>query len=148
MMDLQISDWFSVAALLVSLVSLGMSLYATMLDRVNIKAFSTIYTRNEYNPQTWMQIKVVNHGRRTAVLTMFGGDLKDGGWAGTHLGDKGLGLHLAENEFHKLDLTADRVFCVGPENDGEYVNLWFEDSQGRRHCVKHARKHLEEMKKT
>lgn len=147
-MDLQISDWFSVAALLVSLVSLVMSLYTTMLDRVNIKAFSTLYMRHEYNPQTYIQIKVVNHGRRTAVLTMFGGDLKDGGWEGTHLGDKGLGLYLAENEFHKLDLTPDRVFCVGPENDGEYVDLWFEDSQGRRYRVNDARKHLEEMKRT
>jgi hypothetical protein len=147
-MNLQTSDWLSVAALLVSLVSLGMSLFAMLLDRAHLKTASTLYTPHEQNPHTWMQIKVTNHGRRTAVLTMFGGDLKNGGWEATHLGDKGLGLHLAENEFHKIDLTPDRAFCVGPEKDSEYVNLWFEDSQGRRHRVKGARKHLQEMMKT
>jgi hypothetical protein len=147
MMKLQASDWLAVAALLVSIVSLGISLYATLLDRIKIKAFSTLYKPHELNPHTWIEVKVVNHGRRTAVLTMFGGDIKGGGWQGSPLSDRGLGLHLAENEFHKLDLTPEQVFFVGRENDEEYVDLWFEDSQGRRHRVKNARKHLQEMKK-
>ena len=147
MMKLQTSDWLAVVALLLSIVSLGVSLYVTLLDRVKIKAFSTLYKKHELNPHTWIEVKIVNHGRRTAVLTRFGRDIKGGGWEASLLNDKGLGLHLAENEFHKLDLTSDQVFFVGPKNDEEYIDLWFEDSQGRRHRVKNARRHLQEMKK-
>jgi len=60
---------------------------------------------------------------------MFGGDFTGGEWVGTHLGEKGLSLYLAEKEFHKLDLTPEGAFLVGPENDEEYIDLWFEDSR-------------------
>jgi hypothetical protein len=142
MMKLQTSDWFAATALLVSIVSIGISLYATLRDRVKIKAFSNLYTDPHHNPHTWIVVTVVNHGRRTAVLTRFGGDFKGEGWQSTPLGDKGLGLHLAENEYHRIDLTPYGVL-VG----GKYVDLWFEDSLGRRHRVKNARKHLQEMNK-
>ena len=148
MMNLQASDWLSIAALIVSILSLVMSLYVTFLDRVKIRAYSNLYPPHEHNPHAWIEVKAVNHGRRTAILTMFGGDLKGGGWEATRLGEKGLGLRLAENEFYKIDLTPDEVFFAGSENDQEYEDLWFEDSQGRRHRVKHARKHLGQMKKT
>jgi hypothetical protein len=79
---------------------------------------------------------------------MFGGDLEGGGWEGTHLGEKGQGLRLAENEFHKILLSKEDVVCAGPDKDSTYLNLWFEDSLGRRHIVSQSRRHLAEMKKT
>ena len=145
-MNLQISDWFSLVALVVSIISLAVSLYATQLDRFKLKATSTLYLPNEYNDEGHIEVRIVNHGRRVAVMTMFGGDTEVGGYSATHLVAKG--LHLAENEFHKLTLTKPEALCVGPEYETEYVSLWFEDSHGRRHQVKDSRKHLEQLKKT
>lgn len=145
-MNLQISDWFSLFALVVSIVSLAGSLYAIQLDRFKLKATSTLYLPDEYNDKAHIEVRIVNHGRRVAVLTMFGGDSEAGGWYGSHLFNKG--LYLAENEIHKRTLTKDEAECVGPEWVNEYVSLWFEDSHGRRHQVKGSRKHLEQLKKT
>jgi len=144
-MNLQNFDW-SLCVLVVSIVSLGVSLYVTQLDRFKLKATSTLYLPYDYNDKAHIEVRIVNHGRRVAVLTMFGGDTEAGGWNGSHLFNKG--LYLAENEFHKRTLTKDEAECVGPEYETEYVSLWFEDSHGRRHQVKGSRKHLEQLKKT
>ena len=145
-MNLQTSDWFSLVALVVSIVSFVVSLYATQRDRFKLKATSTFYLPDEYNDVGHIEVRIVNHGRRVAVLTMFGGDTESGGWSGQPFPAKG--LYLAENEFHKRTLTKDEAQCVGPDYETEYVSLWFEDSNGRRHQVKDSRKHLEQLKKT
>lgn len=146
LMHLQFSDWLSIAAFVFAVLSFATSFYFSIRDRVKIKAFSIFYAPHEMNPNWWITIKVVNHGRRIAVLTMFGGELKEGGWEATYIGEKGLGIRLAEHEFYELSLKKEQTFSVGPEYDSEYIDLWFEDSLGKRHRVKNAKQNLIKLK--
>ena len=140
--SLQFSDYVSIIALVVALLSFATAFYFGFRDRVNVKAFSTFYKGHEEYGAAHMEVRLVNHGRRVAVITMFGGDLENGGWEGTNLGEKGLGIRLAEHEFHTERLGKEEIFARGPECEDKYVNLWFEDSLGKRHPVKDSKKHL------
>jgi len=144
--SLQSSDYISLVAIVIALLSFAASFYFGYRDRVKVKAFSEIYQSDDGS--AYMEIRIVNHGRRVAVITMFGGNLENGGWQATHIGEKGLGIRLAEREFHKKFLSKGEVVSVSPEGESEYVNLWFEDSLGKRHPVKNAEKHLRLLKES
>ena len=135
----QFSDYVSAIALVVALLSFVASFYFGFRDRVNVKAFSTYY-------EGYCSIKIVNHGRRAAIITMFGGDLENGYWQATHLGEKGLGIRLAEHEFHTENFSERDILAIGPDHESEFINLWFEDSLGKRHLVKDSEEHLQRLK--
>jgi len=105
-------------------------------------ATSKFYPAHPEYDKAHLEIKVVNTGRRIAVLTLFGGDLEDGGWQGEGLGETGKGLHLAEHEFYNVKFYKDDVLAVSPDSESNYVELWFEDSLGRRHKVKNSKKNI------
>jgi hypothetical protein len=95
-----ISGCIAALALIVSLLSFGISLYFGLRDRVHLRAISKLYNLSgEFGP-AYIEVKVVNRGRRPAILTMFGGELDNGGYIGTYLGEKGRGIRLEENEYH------------------------------------------------
>jgi len=146
--SLQLSDYISLVALVIALLSFAASFYFGYRDRVKVKAFSEFYKGHEEYGPAHMNIRIVNHGRRVAVITMFGGNLEDGGWQATHIGDKGLGIRLAEHEFYKEYFRKEDVVSVYPDGESEYINLWFEDSLGKRHPVKNAEKHLRLLKES
>lgn len=74
------SDYFSIAALIVSILSLVGTFYLNLRDRMRVKATSKFYPEHPDYDEAHLAIKVVNRGRRTAILTRFGGDLENGGW--------------------------------------------------------------------
>jgi hypothetical protein len=129
------TDVIAALALAVASLSLGISWWGTFRDRVSLKVTARIYGGGpEYGPE-YIKIRVVNVGRRVAVLTTLGGELADGRWQGTGLGASGTGLHLAESQFYESNFSADDIDAVCPDAESQYVSLWFEDSHGRRHKV-------------
>jgi hypothetical protein len=147
-MSINSSDVISTLALAVATLSFGVSWWGTFRDRVSLKVTARIYGGGpEYGPE-YMKIRVVNTGRRVAVLTMLGGELADGRWQGTGLGPSGVGLHLAESQFYENDFSADDIEATCPDAESEYVSLWFEDSHGRRHKVPNSEKLLKDLAAT
>lgn len=74
----------SIAALILSTVSLAISWYFGFRDRFKLVATSEFFPENEYGP-AYIRIKVVNVGRRLVILRLLGGDHSEGGWSGTYL---------------------------------------------------------------
>src|SRR5947208_10418587 len=101
------TDYLAIAAFLVSLTSLGFSIYFGFLDRSRLKASSVYYPEWEHS-SAHITVSAVNHGRRPIILTLFGGYYEDGSWEGTQLGGKdGKGLRLAENERFEQTIRSD-----------------------------------------
>ncbi|MCK5327054.1 MAG: hypothetical protein KAR36_00505 [Candidatus Latescibacteria bacterium] len=128
-------------ALAISLVSLGFSIYFGLRDRARVKAESEFYLGLE-GDAPHMVISIVNAGRRSVLLTFFGGNDSQGDWAGTHLDSKGKGFRLAEGEKHRIDLYEDDLELETPEGIFIYKELWVEDTLGRRYAVKHSKEHI------
>jgi hypothetical protein len=141
-----LSEYIPYIALAVSVLSFITSFYFGFRDRVWVRAESKFYPAHPEYDHAHLNIRVVNRGRRIAVLTLFGGDLVDGGWQGEHLGEKDRGLHLSEHQFHERKFYREDVIASAPDHDSEYVELWFEDSLGKRHKVKNSRKGIQQLK--
>ena len=119
------SDYIAVLALIVSLFSFGTSLYFGLRDRVHLKVTSKILNHGGRFGHAHLEIKVVNRGRRPAILTMWGGELDTGKWVGTYVGEKGQGIRLEENEYYieKLSVSDLEEFDDSEEEIHEYAKL-------------------------
>jgi hypothetical protein len=139
------SEIISGFALFVATCSFGVSWWGAIRDRVSLMLIAKLMNNADGYGQPYIAIKVVNTGRRVAVLTMFGGELADGTWQGTNIGESGRGLHLAESEFHERQVTAMDLVAVSPDSESEYVSFWFEDSHGRRHKIPKSESLIREL---
>lgn len=99
-LKMNISDKIAILALVVSLLSLAVSIYFQYRDRVKLKTTCTFYPAHPDYDRAHLAIRIVNHGRRPTLLTLFGGNLKDGKWQGTRLGQKDKAVRLGEHEFN------------------------------------------------
>lgn len=150
-MTIDFSDWLSIAATLLALASILMTWHFNFRDKPNIKANCRMMDVSAYDPQVapYIEVKIVNKGRRVAVIHMLGGDTNIGTWSGQYLKDARngqRGLHLTENAFHIERLKLHDVRDTDPDGEKyEYINLWIEDSHGKRHVVKDSVKHLREL---
>lgn len=133
-------------ALGVSVLSFITSFYFGFRDRVRVRAIGKFYQGSPDYDRAHLSIRIVNKGRRIAVLTMFGGDTADGGWQGENLGEKMTGLHLTEHQFYERKFYREDIVASAPDSDSEYVELWFEDSLGKRHKVKNSRNGIQQLK--
>jgi len=70
------SDYISITAILLSIISLAISWYFSFRDKALLKTSAKFSPYNPDYDQAHISIKIVNCGRRSAILTMFGGDLK------------------------------------------------------------------------
>lgn len=142
------SDYIAVSALVISVLSFATSVYFGLLDRVRIKAVSKLYNMDSEFP--FLEVKVVNLGRRVAILPTFGGKLDDGTSISAGIGKDGQGIRLAENEYHVERLNRDELRQVDPFTGDmhEYEELYFEDSLGRCHTVRHSRRDIAKLKAT
>ncbi len=134
------TDYLAIAAFLVSLTSLGFSIYFGFLDRSRPKASSRYYLPWEDRP-AYITVSAVNHGRRPIILTWLGGYYKDGNWEATQLGNDRMGLRLGENERFEETIRSDHHILYN-QTESRITDLWFEDTLGRRYKVKNAKKHL------
>ncbi|MBI2286988.1 MAG: hypothetical protein HYU79_06050 [Nitrosomonadales bacterium] len=144
---MSLSDYLSSAALFVSVVSLGVSIFYSQKDQMRLKAESKYFSGHPDYDRPHLNIRVINHGRRIAILRLFGGNTADGGWQGTVIGDQKRGLYLNEHEFYETKFYIEDIEATSPDSESEFVELWFEDSLGRRHKVKNSKKHIQHLKK-
>lgn len=145
-MDMRLNEYIPYIALIVSVLSFITSFYFGFRDRVRVRATSTFYPPHPEYDRAHLVIRILNRGRRVAVLTMFGGDLADRSWQGENLGEKDRGLHLTEHQFYERKFYPEDIGAISPDSESEFVELWFEDSLGKRHKVKNSRKGIQQLK--
>lgn len=130
----------SIAALFFSILSLGVSYYSIFLDRGRLRLKSNYYVTSE-GASGYIRLYVVNIGKRPVVLKQWGGNAKDGTWAAESFNNGN--LHLNEGQSHSWSVTRDAACYT--DDDGnffEYIDLWVEDSAGKRHVFKDSHKHV------
>jgi hypothetical protein len=135
------SEIISVIALLLSVISIGFSVFFNFRDRAKIKTTSTFYPESEFGSAS-VHFTVVNAGRRPIILRMRGAVDKNGEWIGTYLGKDQSGLRLGEHERLDHRMEAHDLFEATPDDVITVTDLWVEDTLGRRYLIKDAKKNL------
>jgi hypothetical protein len=133
----------SLAALAVSMVGAGFSIYFNLRERAKLMALSQLLEGDEVEEPS-IRITAINAGRRPLILRMWGGTDESGNWVGRFLDQEQQGLRLAEHE--RTDVML-RNSDLGFSHDEviEFTELWFEDSLGRRYRIKDSRKNIEKF---
>lgn len=149
---MQISDYISIAALLISITSLLISWYFNFRDKANLKTFAKFYSGEPtYGSRPHITIKIVNCGRRPTILTMFGKDVnnKHTRWIGTYLGEKEKGIRLGEHEKYETSVYPEDLSEIDSEgNELEYTNFWFENTLGQRYKVRNSEELIKKLKES
>ena len=141
------SNYISLFALLVSVISLLISWHFGFRDKAKLKTYTEFYASHQGHNRDRIQIKIVNHGRRATILTLFGGDLDNGTCSGIYLGKKGDGLRLGEHEKYETTVYSDDLLVTDMQgNISEFVSLWFEDMLGQRHKIRNSEKLIAKLK--
>lgn len=141
------SEIISIFALVIAVVSLGISFHFGFRDKAHLKTSAEYYPGHPDYDRARIQVKIVNSGRRPTILTMFGGNLKSGSWCGTHIGEKGEGVRLGEHEKHEVKVYREDLDFIDPEgNESEYTDYWFEDTLGQRFKVRNSEKLIIKLK--
>lgn len=141
---MSISIGLSIAALLVSLVSVSFSIYFNAREKARLKVVSRVY-RGDDREAPSIAITAINVGRRPLILRMWGGTDDQKKWAGTFLGEGKQGLRLDEHERFDLALGNCDLGLFHEDAVIEFTHLWFEDNLGRRYQIKGSRKHIKEF---
>lgn len=137
----------SALALVISVTSLGLSAHVAFRDRGRLRTKSTFYAAHEDRSPS-MCVEAVNAGRRPVILTVFGGYYENGQSRGTYIGDYKTGVQLGENEKFSENIDALHHMLFDQETGAAVTDLWFQDTLGRRHRVKGAKKHLQRLLKS
>jgi hypothetical protein len=135
------SEIISVLALLLSVISIGFSVYFNFRDRGNIKTSSTFYPGSDFGSAS-VHITIVNAGRRPIILRMRGAVDKNGEWIGTFLGKDKSGLRLGEHERFDHKMEKGDLFEQTPDGVITVADLWVEDTLGHRYAIRDAKKNL------
>ena len=143
---MNVSLYFSGAAVLISLLSLCWAIHIGNRDRGKLLAQSKIYKQSNFYETMpdvlYIKLKAVNCGRRSIILTMLWRHYDDKAVVGSVLG----AIRLGENEQFERDLQDNDI--VNVDDDGNVrnlINLFFEDTLGSSYPVKNARKHLKQI---
>ena len=139
----KVSITIATLALIVSIAGASVSAYFGFRDRGRIKTESKVYPDD---PR--LHVSIANAGRRPIILRMLVGMSSTGdsdNWIGTYLGDEKKGLRLAENERYDTILEREDIWCLLPEEEFPFRNLFVEDSLGNRYEIKDARTNLQRL---
>lgn len=141
------SDLIALIALGVSVLSLMISGLSYLRDRTRIITSSTFYDRYEDFNEPYIRIRVVNHGRRVAVLRMVGGTVERGKWSATYLkNNKQDGLTLSENQFYEKEFYRHDLYHTAPDSEiVPFQELWVEDSIGKRHEIRGSKSNIKKL---
>lgn len=131
-------------AIAVSLGSLLISFSQWRRDRSRLDTRAQLQTDDD--GRAWAAtVRATNSGRRPIILRLLGADLDDSTSHGIFLGRDGQGIRLDESEwFEEPTIRPGDVYTMGPEGQ-QAIDLWFEDSVGRRFRVQGARHALEKL---
>jgi hypothetical protein len=148
---MQFSDYLSLIALAISILSTGYSLWFGLRDRAQIKTKSEFFPANidedgPFSP-AGIRIRIANHGRRPIYLEYLYFQYGRSGIANyaetVWEGDKYGRCQLGEGDKyeHFFDPDSDAIFKSA---DGiRATDIFFRDSLGRNYYVKGARQSLE-----
>jgi hypothetical protein len=134
----------SALAFLVSLTSLGFSIYNIVRDRARIQIKSQFYPPSQYG-KGHISITIMNTGRRPMILRMLGYE-GDDNWVGAWFGDHERGLRLGENERHDVTVSAEDLGQDTPDDTINVTTIWLEDSLGRRYTIKGIEKQIQQLR--
>jgi hypothetical protein len=139
---MQTSNILSVVALGVSAASLAVSSYKAFVDRSRVRAKSILWGNDEDGYS--FEVAAVNAGRRSVILTTLRGRYEDGSSMGESLRNDSQGVRLGEDEAfsERIKDEEDSILyhCLPPHS--RIVDMWLEDTLGRRYNVRNAKKHL------
>ena len=136
----------STIALVISGLSFVVSFWNMFRDRsrLNLKS-KFIPAHPEYGPsRIWF--KAINKGRRPIYIRTVGGKLSTHGWMGSHIGKTDFGLKLEEGQFYEKSWDINDIIVDGPDFEDEYVDIWIEDSHGKRYKVPDSKKYIQKLK--
>jgi|GEM_PF-1785691 len=133
-------------ALIISGLSFAVSFWNVFRDRSRLDLKSgLIESHPEYgHEQIWF--KAINKGRRPIYIRTVGGNLSVHGWMGTHIGETDFGLKLEEGQFYEAYWNRNDIFADGPDFEDEYIDIWLEDSHGKRHKIPNSKKYIQRLK--
>jgi len=145
------TNWIAIAALVVALVSLTFSSLSYFRDRPRLKVFARWY-RSDETPG-YIEVKVVNVGRRTMYLTMLWGHISSRQGSGSYFDYGGSGIKLGEHEFKVFRIThlrrgSDEYDASGcfDEDQYDFVRMTIEDSTGAIHKMPQVDKCLKPLR--
>jgi hypothetical protein len=133
----------SLTALIVSLGSLGWAIHIGQRDAAKLKAESELHY--DTDGSIFIRVRVVNAGRRPIMLTYLSAFLVDGNHVGEYFKEEP--IRLDEHEMIEKDLYPNSIILEDIKSKNFPVNLFVEDTIGRRHKVKESRKYLSELRK-
>ena len=132
-------------ALIISSLSLSLSFWAVFKDRNRLAISSQfIDAHPDYGPDR-ISFRAVNKGKRPIYLRAIGGKLEKGGWLNIHIGDGELGKKLEEGQNYEDEFKIDDIEAEGPDFSDQFIELWIEDSLGRRHKIPKSRKFINRL---
>jgi hypothetical protein len=119
-------------------------LYTHHRDKRRMKTSSRYFPEYKdewsYSPETFY-VKIVNAGKQPIILDCLRVKYDDGSIGGTGVGGS-KGLELKENEYYVEDLEIVDRPLYKHEDDAGAVNMWFEDTVGRKYKIKGVKKNL------
>ena len=130
----------AIIALVVSITSLGLSSYLAWRDRSRLLAESFARAHERTGEYSSVFITVTNAGRRPLTLRFLSGVYSDGSRGGQRLSEGG--VKLEEGEFYELEFGKYDGIMVNGDAMSELVDVFLEDSAGRRHNIKNSRKNV------
>lgn len=132
-------------ALAISVVSLLLSVYVALRDRGRLRARCRAYRHPETGEYAFLQVSVVNVGRRPIILRYLYGRYEGGRVAGVAV--DGEPLTLSEGAHYETKIGKfDGMMVYTDEYDGVYANLvrlFVEDSTGNRYRVRGSKKQVQ-----
>ena len=131
----------AIIAIFISVAGLGSSLYFGLRDRARIVTRSRFYPGHTGDRPSVM-FSIVNAGRRPVVIRSWGGEDERKDWVASQLGDHKSGLRLGENDHHEITLHIEDLLGETPGDHVYFVDLWFEDSLGRRYPLSDAKANI------
>ncbi|MGO3344843.1 MAG: hypothetical protein ACTIM4_07880 [Marinomonas sp.] len=136
-----------ILAIVISLLSLGVSLFVVMRDRGRLKAECCVYRHEETDEYSHLYIKAVNSGRRPLTLHYLMGNYTEGEKSG-YLVENG-GLKLEEGEFHEQRIGRFDGMMIHTgrfgEKDCELIDLYYIDTEGKKYKVKDSKKCISKL---
>ncbi|WP_175456029.1 hypothetical protein [Polaromonas sp. JS666] len=138
------TNWIAIAALAVSMASFVFSWLTFRRDSPRLKIEARRYGSDwSCNALGYIEVKIMNSGRRPIYLTMLWGRGACGNSTGRPLDYGGPGIKLNEHEFKILSVIGlkrekDEFEPVGFDGDDDsfdFERIWIEDSLGKRHEI-------------
>lgn len=131
---MQTSDVLSVLAVLISLGSLAASFYSIFIDRPRLRIQSKYIQPWDGEPD-YIQLIMINLGRRPVILTSVGG-VAAGDWSALLLNHEKGGVRLGEHERFEHRISKDDTVHVTPDGpQAVFDDMWVADSIGNRHVI-------------